>query len=288
MRLFILLAITLSWALGCTPRVIVKPNPGQHARGIRYYRPKPYLAVMPFEKTVATKKADDDDGGTPVAAGVSDQYVSIRMEYLPDFEEEYAIDVRSGLGVNNTKITLKDGWNLTQIDQELDSQPDENIEAVAKLLESAGQLATRPAMEYGGGQGTMVVRATNVPLGYYESVLGYSNGKKRLYGWRYVGFLPYAPCPLNAGGSQGVCCNQAELYGLVFDNGIMTFKPLYEVESIGLQGAYQYEAMPSEYVGPRAQSICELVAPNAEAIPSPKTSPTLELPNSAPERKGSK
>jgi hypothetical protein len=75
-----------------------------------------------------------------------------------------------------------------------------------------------------------------VPVGYYESVVGpdpYS-GKKQLYRFRYVGFIPFATCPINPTGSAAACCADGSmpLYGLVFERGIMTFKPLgYEIQS---------------------------------------------------------
>lgn len=199
------------------PRVIVRPNPGKHTEGIRYYRPKPYLLITPYEEAVTTF----DDKGNPVkkVTGLSHQYVSLKLEYLPDFSEEYAIKIRSGLGINNTTITLQDGWNLTSINEQLDSQTDENIQAVAKLLESAGSLAKGVHGESTAPPSAPVphVRATNVPIGYYESVIGMHGGKKRLYGWRYVGFFPFAQCPLDMGGVEFNCCDGADVYGLVFD-----------------------------------------------------------------------
>jgi hypothetical protein len=87
------------------------------------------------------------------------------------------------------------------------------------------------------------VRASNVPLGFYEAVLARDpQGRKQLYGWRYVGFQPFNGCPLAAGGQEPACCNDFETYGLVFDNGIMTFKRLGVVR--GLDQAYNYEYEP--------------------------------------------
>jgi hypothetical protein len=161
---------------------------------------------------------------------LSDRFVQIKLEYLPDFSEEYSITVRPGLGTNNTKITLKDGWNLTQLDQDLDSQVDENVKAIAELAKSVGSIATSASPEVGraAGPDIFVVPAANIPLGYYESVIGRDPcGRKQMYGWRYVGFAPFNGCPSNGHGSQCIDCH-TDLYGLVFRNGVMTFAPLAE------------------------------------------------------------
>ena len=36
------------------------------------------------------------------------------------------------------------------------------------------------------------ILATNIPFGFYEAVIARDpKGKKQLYGWRYVGFMPF-------------------------------------------------------------------------------------------------
>lgn len=216
-----LLAILSLWGLvGCTPRVIVHSRPGVDDPGIRFYRPKPFLKVEPAE--VALEKNQ-----TSIVPGV----VRISLVYLPDFSEEYALEVRSGLGIANVGIKLTDGWNLTEISQELDSQTDENVKAVASLLSAVGDIPTA------GNTGvapevSFTVPAHNVPIGLYESVIGRdSRGCKRLYGFRYVGFAPFANCPLEMGGGQFQCCNDPAggLYGLSFIGGQMVFVPLAQM-----------------------------------------------------------
>jgi len=208
-------------AAGCTPRVLVTPHPGPRTKGIRYYRPKPYLKVVPAEVQLGKDKTS-----------VEPSLVSITLEYLPDFSEEYAIDVRSGFGVAEVAIKLEDGWNLTEINQQLDSQTDENLSAMADVIRAVG--STIPTA---GGDGEkplqITAAASEVPLGYYESVIGCgSDGKKRLYGFRYVGFLPYQMCPVSMGGSEYACCGDpaAPLYGLTFENGRMVFKNLQQLQ----------------------------------------------------------
>ena len=141
------------------------------------------------------------------------------------------------MGTNTTNIKLENGWNLTGIDQNLDSQTDENIKEFATLVEKAGGLLsaregvqglTPRSLPAGESQSTktFVVQATNVPLGYYEAVIDCKDGKKALYGWRYVGFAPFLGCPPNASGSHHLDCETECLYGLVYRKGVMTFAPL--------------------------------------------------------------
>lgn len=201
--------------VGCAPRIRVTANPTAETNGIRYYRPKPYLKIVPAEIQIAKD-----------ASRVEPGLVTITLEYLPDFTEEYAIDVRPGLGVADVSLTLEDGWNLTEINQELDSQTDENLSAAGDLIKAVSGLVPTagdsPEIQF-------TVPATDVPLGFYESVIGRGpDGRKRLYGFRYLGFLPYQSCPTVMGGIEMACCGDPHtpLYGLTFEGGRMVFKPL--------------------------------------------------------------
>lgn len=197
---------------GCLPRTFVKKNPDDRDCGIRYYRPKPYLSIEPML----------DRQGVPVEG-----YVTLTRVTMPDFSEEYSIHVRSGLGTNSTSITLEDGWNLTKLNVDVDSQFDENVEAVAALAK------VLPIATAGGGSDSKStpVRAVNVPIGLYESVVSTGrDGKKRLYGFRYVGFMPYATCPVESTGLECHSCEGNAVYALTFNKeGAMEFRPLPEV-----------------------------------------------------------
>lgn len=194
---------------GCTPRTFVRPNPGPKDRGIRYYRPKPYLMLKPL---IADKQVQPD-------------MVEISVEYLPDFSEEYSIHIRSGLGVNETSLTLEDGWNLTALSVKADSQTDENLKAVGDL---AGNLAKLTGGD--SGERSMGVRANNVPMGLYEAVITPDScGVKRLYGFRYVGFFPFASCPIDSCGSEQQSCHTGQVYGLVWEDNQMVFRLVGEL-----------------------------------------------------------
>lgn len=192
---FMMAGLTIT---GCSSvRTIRKP--GDNDGGIRYYRPKPYLLVTPAEPT--------------------GRMVNLKLEYLPDFNEEYSIHLRG-----KASVALKDGWNLVGVNTK---------EAPAEKTEPPVPPQPMPLP-------AAVVAATNVPIGYYESIFETSGDKKYLKGWRYVGstvlgggrpdtctLKPANPnCP-NPGMPDG--CVNGPLYGMVFFNGVMTFRQLEEI-----------------------------------------------------------
>ncbi|QEG43329.1 hypothetical protein [Roseimaritima ulvae] len=231
-------------SLGCTPRVIVHANPSKDDNGIRFYRPKPYLKIEPAEVAVDKTRTE-----------LVPSMVKISLAYLPDFSEEYAIDVRTGCGTANVGIKLEDGWNLTEISQDLDSQTDENIEAISGLVKAVGGIVPTAAASDAAADISFTVPSRNVPIGFYESVVGRDgHGCKRLYGFRYVGFLPYAGCPVDMGGHEQACCGDGlqPLYGLTFDNGTMVFQPL--------------DAMATTPIGMAGQSVLPTAAPDLQQL----------------------
>ncbi len=240
----ILLLLSALLFVGCAPRVTVKPNPGPNTKGIRYYRPKPYLLLTPFEHA---KTDSTEEGTTTTITGLSSEHVKINLEWLPDFAEEYAIQVQPGVGTVNSKVTLENGWNLTQIDTEIDYQLDELIEAIGSAAGELAPLAGAGIKSNETAEKPIVCLATNVPLGYYEAVLGRTpDGQKRLYGWRYVGFMPYAQCPVESTGLDCVPCQSMDLYGLVFHNGVMTFKPIHRIAPEAQGGYHKIEQQTME------------------------------------------
>lgn len=209
--LSLLLVIGLFSVGGCLPATRVIKNPDDHDKGVRYYRPKPYLFVKPML----------NKSGEPVTG-----YVNIEQTVMPDFSEEYSIHICSGLGTNTTEVTLTDGWRLDNLNVELDSQFDENVRAAADLVESI------PVATQSEDGPSMAVRATNVPIGYYEAVISKDcDGKKRLYGFRYVGFMPYSACPIESCGVEQATCYDSQVYGLVVEDGAMVFRLLHDVAS---------------------------------------------------------
>jgi len=233
---FLLLTLIL---VGCAPKVNVVKLCGNDSstQGIRYYRPKPYLLITPVSATTTTEK--DKTKTTTTEPGA--KFVNLDLEYLPDYGEEYAIQVRPGLGTADVKIELEDGWKLASLNQNLDTKFSENLQALTGVAEAATRLAVPTPEALGldaekpsASSGTRVVQATNVPLGYYESVIGLDgHGRKQMYGWRYIGFLPFANCPPEVCG-RGLSqdCKSTILYGLVFRDGIMEFRQIGDVATL--------------------------------------------------------
>ncbi len=246
----LLLCFTVAW--GCTPRVIVHSNPGRETNGIRYYRPKPYLKIEPAEVAV-------DKTTTKFVPGM----LRITLEYLPDFSEEYAIDVRSGLGVANVGIKLQDGWNLTEISQDLDSQTDENVKAVGSLISSIGDVMPSASIKSADPSSSFIVQGHNVPVGYYESVIGRdAQGCKRLYGFRYLGFIPFASCPIEMSGHDHACCGDPmqSMYGLTYRDGQMVFESLSSMAvtpatASDISMAQNVESAAASFERERSQSL---------------------------------
>ena len=148
------------------------------------------------------------------------------LQYLPDFSEEYSVNCASGLGVATVKLELEDGWNLTSINQELDSQSDELVEAAADLVGAVGSVTKQTVSD------NVVVPAVDVPLGFYEAVIGCGSGcGKQLQGWRYVGFMPFNGCPASVSGSDCFDCHDHIIYGLVFEERTLKFKPIGHLEA---------------------------------------------------------
>lgn len=155
--------------------------------------------------------------------------ISIELVWLPDFAEEYSIQLKPGMGVGELNVQLQNGWNLTSVGIKTDQQTDEIINSVANLVDKAGSFGDVPQR---AGQPIAAVYATNVPFGFYEAVIAEDPcGRKQLYGWRYIGFMPFQTCPTTACGLQGVDCNNSfdAIYGLVWIDGILQFAHLTDI-----------------------------------------------------------
>jgi hypothetical protein len=205
-------------AFGCASTT-VKKNPGPDDSGLRYYLPKPYLLLTPAAKY--------DDGKV---IDYIDNAVDIALEMRPDFTEEYSVHVKAGIGINKTGLVLTDGWQLEQINHDVQSNTAENINAAAELL---GKLPTFAPSGKKAEQNRKLgenVPAFNVPLGYYESVIvAGPTGKKQMQGWRYVGFMPFNACPSTGCGQESHHSCADDIYGLVYEKGVMVFKKIPDI-----------------------------------------------------------
>lgn len=247
------------YSVGCTPRVRVIANPQPHQKGIRYYRPKPYLLVTSGQAAVITNQAEKT---VTTTTEPDKRFVNIQLQYLPDFEEEYALDVRTGFGTADVGIKLEDGWNLTEINQDLDSKTSDNISAVSDLIGSIAKSAAASAPSdksiRSAAATSFTIQATNVPLGYYESVIGRDScGRKRLYGFRYLGFIPYASCPQIMRGVESANCQSADMYGLVFEGDAMVFRPLDQIQQLERGSQFQETATVSPITNSNVERTVE-------------------------------
>lgn len=83
-----------------------------YEEGIRFYRSYPYLWV--------TKDKGETLKGSII--------------WLPKKDEEYVINIKSGIGTVDVKFTLENGWNLTQFGETRDSKTPEMITALTGPL----------------------------------------------------------------------------------------------------------------------------------------------------------
>jgi hypothetical protein len=63
-----------------------------------------------------------------------------KIIWLPDLSQEYAIQVRPGLGTVDFKPTFEEGWRLVGIDAKIDSKAKEIIEATSGLIAKGATL----------------------------------------------------------------------------------------------------------------------------------------------------
>ena len=216
-------AFALAALVGCAA-TWVKPNPGPNDCGVRYYRAKPYLLVQ----SAGTLSNNTGFGQA--------QLYKLSLESLPDYSEEFSIHMTPGLGFNKTSITFDDhGYGtLKSLNVETDAKTADILKAVAELLPVVlppGGGGNSFGVQGGGHTWAKCeVSGYNVPVGYYEAVLNLGpDGKKRLFGWRYIGFAPFAQCPIEGVGDSSAPCAESELYGLVTVGNCMVFRRLSEI-----------------------------------------------------------
>lgn len=192
-------------------RIEVQKNPDDCCKGIRYYRPKPYLFV-----------------GPPPATGELGKVV-VQIQYLPDYSEEYAVVVHPGLGTTDLDITLENGWNLTSLKGKTDQKYSEIIGALASMTSAAAG-----AVKDGPPRAAPCAAPVDVPLGYYEPVFANDHRNcKYLFGWRYVGLLPFNACPVQACPSvhDAYCDDPDQIWALTYSSNTLQLQRLRDVQT---------------------------------------------------------
>ena len=100
------------------------------------------LVVLPGAETGNDSGGGSGGGGssgTPASKKTTPTPASspsggIRVTWLPDYCQMYAVSIRPGLGSNNTTLSLADGWQLTSVSAELDNT--QLVESFVSLAET--------------------------------------------------------------------------------------------------------------------------------------------------------
>jgi len=168
----------------------------------------------------------------------------MEIKYLPDYNEEYSIKMTPGVGTASLAIKLDDGWNLSSLNMSSDQKVAEIIGSVAQLVGAikgagaggAGSGGGPKSSKMGGGGSDLFVimdARPDVPLGFYEPIIATDpNGCKSLFGWRYVGFAPFAGCPVApCVQPKTITCEPYELWGIVSSPTGLKFSRLSDIEN---------------------------------------------------------
>ncbi len=307
----LLLACTLITALGCTT-VVVKKDPGHHDRGIRFCRPKPYLYIGPVAQPAQSSPQQKDNttpapGGTAPAAKpatgtgapanqsatgtvTDNNFIKVGMElkYLPDYNEEYSIRLKPGIGTGTLGVTLADGWNLTTVNMQTDQKLPELLSSIASLIGAVKGTGAGGGGSTGGAKArtpsavgeqlpeefnVVVDSRPDVPLGFYEAVIATGpDGRKSLFGWRYVGFMPFVGCPVEpCAEPKTISCGPNDLWGIVATPNSIKFQKLSDI------GAGPLNAWPYKYKSVKGPSARE--AEKGDAPPIGFTFPESQKPS---------
>lgn len=292
---------------GCT-RVVVHKDPRPHDHGFRFYRPKPYLFIgpsSPSTQSQGSQQGNDQQnpgstgkpnagGGAALAGGAGapkpaadgkpsdsavtltdNNFIKVSMEikYLPDYNEEYSVQLRPGIGTGQLSFKLDDGWNLSSVNLQTDQKLPELISSIASLIGAVrggggggggttGGLKKMAGGGYGDTWNIVVDTRPDVPLGFYEPIIATDpDGHKFLFGWRYVGFLPFAGCPVQpCVTGESVTCDPHELWGIVATPNSIKFDRLTNIRD---------HVWPYKYKNVKTP----LTATDGEDAPSPDFKP---------------
>lgn len=111
----LVLGVFLIFLSNCASVEIQPLADSKDKKGIRFYRPAPYLFVTMNSK------------GQCIPSII----------YLPDKSQEYIITPHAGMGSVSFKPTLQNGWNLTAFDGNVDSKTPETLNAISGMISNA-------------------------------------------------------------------------------------------------------------------------------------------------------
>ena len=117
---------------------------------------------------------------------------------------------------------------------------------------SAAKKVAPGSAGHGDNEVTNIIVDTrpDVPLGFYEPIIATDpQGHKSLFGWRYVGFMPFSGCPVNPCIDPNVVyCDPSQLWGIVATPNSIKFDRLSDMENRYVKGGkwpYKYKQVDS-------------------------------------------
>lgn len=129
--LIAMMSLVLTGCAGVTVTKITPKN-DKSAKGVRYYRPWPYLLVAQDPNNAAA--------------------LTLTTVYLPNVKENYAINAQSGIGKLDAAITLEDGWKLTNYSDKTDTKIPETIQAIGSVSADAIKAILETVTKVTGGE----------------------------------------------------------------------------------------------------------------------------------------
>jgi hypothetical protein len=120
---YLILVSSLIIGIPACSSIEIRPLTAQESdrqvTGLRFYRPQAYIAI-----------SEDDKGNC-----------TTKIQYLPDYRQEYVMIPHYRLGTVSFKPTLSDGWNLTAIDAAVDTKIPDTITAMTGVMQKAAAIA---------------------------------------------------------------------------------------------------------------------------------------------------
>jgi nitrogen fixation protein len=135
-RLFILW-VSLCMLSGCAGVTVTKITDSTYKEGVRFYRPWPYLWVTKEATRESTAEKVNDktkNTTTETSKNVTTDKYSSKIIWLPKYDEEYVVKTTGLIGSAKYNIALADGWQLTSMGMERDTQIPQTITAVTGAL----------------------------------------------------------------------------------------------------------------------------------------------------------
>lgn len=148
MKIKLIFLIAVVFLAGCASTITGKPG---DADGIAYYMPRPYFLITKnidhapskIGKTEPKKNSEEKKVIKKTSIQAENKkrdFYQFQVIYLPDLTQKRSLKIISRTGKIDTKITLKDGWQLTGINLDADADTAGIITAFASAIPSIAGL----------------------------------------------------------------------------------------------------------------------------------------------------